>query len=605
MMEQDVCDCEEDDIFKTKIRQRKTFGLSSCLLIFVAIVLFIVGLVTLGFVMYRTETITSKNGMEKDRAGVSDVAKTKRKAVIDPNENKIKVIEETKKKDISIAINQPKQDKITNPTDNESPKVEMKWLNDMLTKYGIKNKVPSADKKVNIIDVTDETSNHCYSFGAIAAIATVSAISTSFIILIMFADDKIKNIDDIKRDESFDDVVIKSQYGKLSDIFEFNWNDWDRRFNDVLEEKVNSAETIYKECEHEYRHTNHNDLFYECLRKIPNSNAWLDDIPNIPSNPKSYFDTSNKTYVILFAYERTGSSFVGQLLSLNEDFVFMYEPLHSHSARPMSFPRELDTPLNATSDLEALILNGMLTCNFYQIPANSLVYADRNYYEIKNARNKVLQDYFDCYISYGKHSPCMSLLKDICQSKKVVSVKTVRGTMEGVAKLISNGMLSLKHTKILHLMRDPRPHFLSRLEEQWTHLYQKPVDKINNITSLMCTRILKDVLIRKKLSQQFPNMFREIVYEHVASHPWSVFTDIYGFIGAQVPGKLKKFVTIMSNSSEAISNLWKTRLNPRVVREIDKRCVALYNEVGYLPIGDGSELLDMTQAIHRDYSMWQ
>ena len=123
-------------------------------------------------------------------------------------------------------------------------------------------------------------------------------------------------------------------------------------------------------------------------------------------------------------------------------------------------------------------------------------------------------------------SDCFVGMEQDCARHKRRATKPVRATMDEIHYFLSIYQNIAKHTKILHLLRDPRGRLNSFIQ-----IGMRRLPKF--LVSMVCERQMKDLRIRKQLEKQFPGTFLEIRYEDVASDPINMANRIYQFLYSQ------------------------------------------------------------------------
>ena len=184
---------------------------------------------------------------------------------------------------------------------------------------------------------------------------------------------------------------------------------------------------------------------------------------------------------------------------------------------------------------------------------------------------------------------CFVDMEQVCAGNKRRVTKLVRATMDEIHYFLSRNQNIVKHTKILHLLRDPRGRLNSFIQknEQLRNLSK-------DLASMVCECQMKDVRIRKQLEKQFPQTFLEIHYEDVASDPVNMANRIYQFLYSEdVPDKVKKWIQKNTNSkntksierrfgtfrrnSTATSLAWEKQLSKENRKLIESECKELLN----------------------------
>ena len=169
--------------------------------------------------------------------------------------------------------------------------------------------------------------------------------------------------------------------------------------------------------------------------------------------------------------------------------------------------------------------------------------------------------------------------------------------MDDIHYFLSRNKNIAKHTKILHLLRDPRGRMNSFTENKRFHNLSQ------GLVSMVCERQMKDVRIRKQLEKQFPGTFLEIRYQDVASDPVTMANRIYQFAYSQdVPEKVKNWIQKNTNSTDAKSKetrlgtfrrnstatslAWKKQLSRENCKLIESECKQLLNYLNWRQLND-------------------
>ena len=186
----------------------------------------------------------------------------------------------------------------------------------------------------------------------------------------------------------------------------------------------------------------------------------------------------------------------------------------------------------------------------------------------------------------------------MCTVIKRTAIKLVRATMEEIQYFLLKNKQFAHNVKILHLLRDPR----GRLSSYANYLDLGLKDLINetSIATIACQRIMKDVMIRKELEKQFPDMFMEIHYEDIAANPTKMASRIYQFAYSEdAPDTVKQWLGRNTNNSSnkensrgfkktsrknstATSTAWMKELSTKEVDLIKKQCKDLLQHMNVM-----------------------
>ena len=155
--------------------------------------------------------------------------------------------------------------------------------------------------------------------------------------------------------------------------------------------------------------------------------------------------------------------------------------------------------------------------------------------------------------------------------------------------------------QVLHLVRDPRAVTNSR-QQQWTFASQFSFRKMNFNRSTMniyrprkifdfvhegaiiCDSLYADITQREQLSTQYPGRIKEIVFEKFVENIQLSASDMYSFIGQNMPQSIEQWIRNHSIRSEGYSTKWQSKLGPETAKKIKEhaKCKKLYELTGKL-----------------------
>lgn len=314
--------------------------------------------------------------------------------------------------------------------------------------------------------------------------------------------------------------------------------------------------------------------------------------------------------IVLMAYKRSGSSFVGQLFNHHSDVLYFYEPIF--------FLKELQRIHgNAYRILSRRLLNTIFTCNFEENPYFVSQLSDSAF----RLSSRVLSEPPMCPIKTNLdhvQEQCQrihtSTLIDICQSHRHVVIKTIRVLDLDELKELRRFTIEAPWNimKVIHLVRDPRAiinsraHIdLSRHSTKWTM-----ADYQTNARAL-CTQILNN--LKKGVSEEaFEGMYHVIRYEDIATQTERATRQLYEFAGLswsektsqwlrQNNLKTHEFHPFSTTKNATISlNLWRKQLDVEVIRIIEQECSIIMSLLGYNKVKTRKHLLDISRPLFRD-----
>ena len=167
-------------------------------------------------------------------------------------------------------------------------------------------------------------------------------------------------------------------------------------------------------------------------------------------------------------------------------------------------------------------------------------------------------------------SECIPNFKGICDNSQIRATKTVRVTMETVGELLKD----IPHLKVIHLIRDPRPVTLSR-SKAYTFQGKNSGSNLTSEASLYCSRVLRDVQLRKHMEKSHPTTFTQVIYEDFVNNPFDEAQRLYNFLDEAMPMDTIEWLEEASNRSQSISEAWKQKIIYGEYERIGEVCSGL------------------------------
>ena len=144
-------------------------------------------------------------------------------------------------------------------------------------------------------------------------------------------------------------------------------------------------------------------------------------------------------------------------------------------------------------------------------------------------------------------------VENMCTTIKRTAIKIVRATMEEIQYFLLKNKQIAHNVKILHLLRDPR----GRLNSFASAFGLKNLINGSSAPTTACQRMMKDVVIRKELEKQFPDMFMEIHYEDIAANPIKMANRVYQFAFSEdAPDYVVQWLNMNTHNSSNKENVW-------------------------------------------------
>ena len=326
-------------------------------------------------------------------------------------------------------------------------------------------------------------------------------------------------------------------------------------------------------------------------------------------NLKVFHQTSAK--VIIVAYHRSGSSFLGEMFNRNPNAFYLFEPIHTIDSfldARRRFPVLYDTLIRN-------LLDNIFKCDFNKHPlyVNTLTSSP---FRLKS--EALSSKLCDPRANANKMHLCQRInatrLGRLCSSRTHTIVKTIRmAHWENLDFLTDSPHTSLK---VIHLVRDPRGIIASRVswllarvsrEQNSTSrnnsAIRMAIAKYIRIISIsLCQQMAKDINDWTKRAK-FSRSYAMVRYEDVSRQPLTVYKEISEFADVAqsqaVIGWLKKntkhsdfnYYSTTRNSSAA-PHMWRRRLTMSLVNEIQNNCAQVMDILGYKLVHSKKELRD-------------
>ena len=350
--------------------------------------------------------------------------------------------------------------------------------------------------------------------------------------------------------------------------------------------------------------------------------------------------------IILSAYQHSGSSVTGRLFGNREDTFYFYEPLweiatHTFYKGNCLFCRDfmytdndncikvnkhchnntlgLEEPTSVTTDYgddftskskiwkafrkpleeSLMFLQGIFDCKFQQFaeffydPAlqrSKHVHMDRLFYS-----GSKWSEFLHCRkVKKLSLEYCLGLAEKSCNEANHRVIKSLRMTLDNVTPLL----IVNPQIKVVHLFRDPRGIFSSRVGNEKLH----PIDesRMRSAVKTTCERHRTDLKASETLREMYPDRFKVIQYEHLYAEPMSRgVKELYEFAGMDYDSEQQleeQLDTTIRKESGFHPFKYRTRLPWSVVDMFNEECAEVLDRLGYTRFKNQSHLEDMSQS---------
>lgn len=315
------------------------------------------------------------------------------------------------------------------------------------------------------------------------------------------------------------------------------------------------------------------------------------------------------TFVLVVGYGRTGSSWIGEILSKADESFYVFEPMQ----RPLAEGYYLKhlvafndntyrKPLNLLERHDFMIttIHRIFTCQFSKLHPFSQEILVRHQIRMYNGTFKYCMN-FESY----RCRHCISELEAVCLSRTHRIVKTIRISME----LVSDMIALWPNMKVVNLVRDPRAITDSRMRGADF----KMAFNILGHSADMCTRMYEDIKYDWYIQKKHPKTLIILSYEAFADSPYAATGYVYDFLNLLFREKtwfwvynsmrnqttdMDYYATLRFNSSK-VANRWRKHLDYKIVQEIDFSCTEVYKALGYVPMQSEEHLRSDTMSSRR------
>ncbi|KAL1472173.1 hypothetical protein MTO96_039484, partial [Rhipicephalus appendiculatus] len=318
--------------------------------------------------------------------------------------------------------------------------------------------------------------------------------------------------------------------------------------------------------------------------------------PQLETTIPSWFSKSIALYpvvpidkvrrVIIVTYFRSGSSFVGEILSSTPRTFFHFEPLHMFN---------INARINASTVPKALDLIGHLfRCEFQRVEH----YARWDY----EHAFLFLWNHFLWTLCRGQYSVCFNsdAVSQVCSRASAQVMKVTRLHMSLVQDWLRSNPDLVESVKILHLVRDPRGIVASRRRVDWCNESKSCMHQ-----DTVCSELRADLDSYDELKKALPNNTYRLRYEDLSLNPNSEAVRLFDVLGLNYTEYVTRFLkthtkapkdyALTPHSTRRDSSIvpfqWKTKLSYEDVVNIQRSCSDVLLRLGYKTITSEKEML--------------
>ncbi|XP_035691003.1 carbohydrate sulfotransferase 1-like [Branchiostoma floridae] len=311
---------------------------------------------------------------------------------------------------------------------------------------------------------------------------------------------------------------------------------------------------------------------------------------------------SAPVHVIIFTNRRSGSSFLGELFNQNPDVFYLFEPLKALEQR-VSY-QNLQVQAAPT-------LGDMMTCNFTGL-RYFLNFTSKE--RLHRTSSRALSSPPLCPTSIrwspsAKLQGCRELspdmVSDVCRSKQHVAVKTIRLVdIKSLASLVRNPKLNVK---VVHLIRDPRGIYNSRVNEKRGE--KGAPDTVAEQMNFLCKREAYNLQVGRSPLPWLAGRYKLFRYEDIAQRPLQQVQLLYDFVGLPLPSHVTQWIMdntqadgdsslyTTSRNSSATAHAWRHAVPWQYAQKVEGTCAKMLDLAGYKRAPSEAHLYDMSYSL--------
>ncbi|XP_076358861.1 carbohydrate sulfotransferase 4-like [Tachypleus tridentatus] len=305
--------------------------------------------------------------------------------------------------------------------------------------------------------------------------------------------------------------------------------------------------------------------------------------------------------VLLLTYWRSGSTFLGEMLSYYPNTFYRFEPF---------MYMNLLGHIDSSQALEAVqVLKHLLLCDYTNTPQyfqlvkkeewnSDTLLKIKNYSFPCHAYPKTLcvfrKNTRDCLRYPTEMCLKTDLLEKACRNAKLLVIKIVRLRLRHAIEILKDKKVPNLH--VIHLVRDPRGLIASRKQKRWC------ITPDCRDPRFLCRSLQDDLLIGDVLQYKYGIKYLRVRYEDVAMQPKTWSEKLIRFLNFPMHEEITKYVylhtrkgnndTFFDNKgrlqypltyreSTKTARQWTKKLTYSELQEIQGVCQLVIQKLGY------------------------
>ena len=316
--------------------------------------------------------------------------------------------------------------------------------------------------------------------------------------------------------------------------------------------------------------------------------------------------------IIIFTMFRSGSSFLADMFAYQPGVYYMFEPLQTYPPPVTSKDaQELQAKADHIKNVGGRFLKQLLDCDFYPFRKDVIKFHKDGYGRISTWGRKVFCRHYEdgFFISSLCNPHRADKVENRCKNHQTVMIKTI--ALKNLTVLIP---FLRQGVKVIHLVRDPRGQIQSI-----RNLPGGNTKSVPQWTSMVCSQLRKDLMVRKQIEQMPPNIkkhYKLVRYEDLSLNPRPMSERLFKFAGLEMHKKVKQWLEEATTTREdsrwstyRMSNetavAWRKTMKFHAVRWIQEACGDSLRKLGYANVTTLKELLDLNISLVQPIPMVQ
>lgn len=336
-----------------------------------------------------------------------------------------------------------------------------------------------------------------------------------------------------------------------------------------------------------------------------------------------------RSNILILAYHRSGSSFLGEMFNRNPEVFYLFEPVHPIDVflgAHRRFPLLYDT-------LVRQLLDTIFKCSFNKHPffVNTLTTSS---FRLKS---QILSSptLCDSRVTSTKMHLCQrinaTLLTKLCRSRPHTVIKTIRvNNWDNLDFLADPSPLrdTPPSLKVIYLVRDPRAIIASRVSwflRNLTRIWENNatdekaaikfavMKHIRTMSAKLCGQMYSDINNWEKRTA-LGKPYAAIRYEDAAERPLDAYREIYEFAGLAQSEHVTKWLEentksdsnpdyySTSRNSSAAAHKWRQTMPMILVAQVQKECSEVLSILGYRLVHSANDLKNTSLSLVNEWS---